>query len=76
MKIVYCVNNLSKIGGLQWVTVSKASALANIPGNLVWLVVTEPKINAFDIDEKVKVVNLNINYYKTTITQKRVKTVI
>ena len=66
MKIVYCVNNLSKIGGLQWVTVSKASALANIPGNLVWLVVTEPKINAFDIDEKVKVVNLNINYYRGT----------
>lgn len=43
MKIVYCLNSIRYIGGIQMVTVVKANALAEIPGNEVYVVVTDNK---------------------------------
>ena len=41
MKIVYCVNSIRYLGGIQRVTVVKANALAEIPGNEVYVVMKD-----------------------------------
>ena len=41
MKIVYCLNSIKGIGGIQRVTVVKANALAEIEGNIVFVIVTD-----------------------------------
>lgn len=33
MKIVYCLNSIRYLGGIQRVTLVKANALADVPGN-------------------------------------------
>lgn len=35
MKIVYCTDTISHMGGIEIVTIAKANALAAIPGNQV-----------------------------------------
>lgn len=65
MKIVYCLNAICYRGGIERVTIAKANALAEIPDNEVWIIVTD---NAFDtaipLSSKVKLVDLKINYYR------------
>ena len=39
MRIVYCLNTISVIGGVEAVSVTKANALAAIPGNKVWMII-------------------------------------
>ena len=43
MKIVYCLNSIRFLGGIQRVTTVKANALADIPGNEVYVVVADNK---------------------------------
>lgn len=65
MRIVYCVNFLWNIGGVEHVTIVKANALAQIAGNEVWIVVvndSHPPMRK--IDERVHVVSLGITDYK------------
>ena len=38
MRIVYCINSLSSLGGRETVTISKASALAQNPSNSIWII--------------------------------------
>lgn len=65
MKIVYCIDSICYLGGIPRITIAKASALANIPDNEVWIVVTDHKKNlVLPINPKVHIVNLNINYYE------------
>ena len=65
MKIVYCTDSICYLGGIQRITIAKASALANIPGNEVWIVVTDNRKDiVLPINPKVHVVNLNINYFE------------
>ncbi len=65
MKIVYCLNSIRYIGGIQMVTVVKANALAEIPGNEVYVVVTDNKDGecVHKLSPKVHLVDLDINYY-------------
>ena len=65
MKIAYCVNSIRYLGGIQRVTAVKANALAEIPGNEVYLVVTDNKEGQeiHELSRKVHLVDLDINYY-------------
>ena len=38
MKIVYCTNTLSSVGGIETVTITKANCLARNPCNSVWII--------------------------------------
>lgn len=66
MKIVYCLNSISEIGGIARVTVAKANALAEIPSNEVFICVSDHKDNELSkqLSPKVKLIDLNIDYYK------------
>lgn len=65
MKIVYCLNSIRYLGGIQRVTVIKANALADIDGNEVYVVVTDNKEGVFTepLSPKVHLIDLDINYY-------------
>lgn len=73
MRIVYCINSLSQNGGLERVTVAKSSALAIIPGNHVWIITTKPGTYLFNLDNRVTLINLNINYYEGTSGYSRLR---
>lgn len=65
MKIVYCTDSISYVGGISRVTSCKASALADIEGNEVYIVVTDNKKGpAFPLNPNVKIIDLNINYFE------------
>ena len=65
MKIVYCLNSIRYLGGIQIVTVVKANALADIPGNEVYLIVTDNKVgnDLHELSPKVHLIDLDINYH-------------
>lgn len=64
MKIVYCATNIYLVGGMETSTIAKANALANIEGNKLWIIVTDSKREpVMPVDEKVQVVNLDVNYF-------------
>ena len=67
MKIVYCLNSIRGLGGIQKVTVVKANALAEIYGNEVYIIVTDnwkEHVLVEEISPKVHFINLEVNYYK------------
>ena len=66
MKIVYCLNSIRYLGGIQRVTVVKANALAEIEDNEVYIIVTDNKNGVITepLSPKVHLIDLNINYYK------------
>lgn len=65
MKIAYCLNSIRYLGGIQKVTVIKANALAEIPENEVYIIVTDNKEGVLlePLSPKVKLIDLDINYY-------------
>ena len=65
MKIAYCANSIRYLGGIQRVTVVKANALAEIPGNEVYILVTDNKAGPeiHKLSPKVHLIDLDINYY-------------
>ena len=65
MKIVYCTDSICYLGGIQRITIAKASALANVSGNEVWIIVTDNrKEPVLPLHPKVHLINLNINYFE------------
>ncbi|MBM6807295.1 glycosyltransferase family 4 protein [Bacteroides caecicola] len=67
MKIVYCLNSIRGLGGIQKITLIKANALAEIAGNEVYVIVTdnwEKHVLTQEISPKVHFINLGVNYYK------------
>lgn len=54
------------MGGIQRVTVTKANALADVPGNEVYVVVTDNKVGAIvqPLSPKVHLIDLEINHYE------------
>lgn len=66
MKIVYCLNSIRGIGGIQKVTVVKANALAEISDNEVYVVVTDNKggVLTEPLSPKVHLIDLDVNYYQ------------
>ncbi len=65
MKIVYCLNSIRGFGGIQKVVIVKANALAEMPGNEVYLVVTDHKKGTLHepLSDKVHLIDLHIDYY-------------
>ena len=66
MRITYCLNSISCVGGIEIVTIVKANALADIIGNEVFIVVTDCsncENNISLLSPKVKLIDLSINYY-------------
>ena len=65
MKIVYCLNSIRYLGGIQRVTISKANALADISGNEVYILVSDNKdgMQTQSLSDKVNLIDLGINYY-------------
>ena len=66
MKIVYCLNSIRYLGGIQRVTVVKANALAKIDDNEVYIIVTDSKNGVITepLSSKVHLIDLDINYYE------------
>lgn len=67
MKIVYCLNSIRYLGGIQRVTIVKANALAEIEDNEVFLIVTDNDRKALittPLSDKVTLIDLQINYYE------------
>ena len=83
MKIVYCTDSVNHLGGIQRVTTVKASALAAIAGNEVYIVTAEGRGKSiFPLDSRVKTIDLDVRYYddgwkskwhliRSTITKRR-----
>ena len=66
MRIIYCLNSISCVGGIETVTIVKANALADIIGNEVFVVITDKDCRAntvLQLSPKVKLIDLDINYY-------------
>ena len=65
MKIVYCLNSIRGLGGIQRVTIAKANALSEVEGNEVYVVVTDNKneTQVAELSPNVHLVDLNINYF-------------
>ena len=65
MKIVYCIDSIAGIGGIQRVTVSKANALSSVPGYTVWIVVADNSgESCFPLSGSVHFMYLAVNYYE------------
>ena len=65
MKIVYCTDSICYEGGLQRTTLIKANALAEIPTNTVYIIVTDNKKESIiPLNPQIKLVDLNINYFE------------
>lgn len=79
MKIVYCINNIRILGGVERVTVVKANALAELPGNEVYIVVHTDD-HTLEYTEapspKVKVVNLDVDFFSDGMPRSKVSYVI
>ena len=59
MRIVYVADSIRRIGGIQRVTVAKANALAELPGNDVWILVADISgEQVYGLSPLVKVVDL------------------
>lgn len=65
MKIVYCLNSIRYLGGIQRVTIVKANALADRPENEVYIIVTDNEKGLFveSLSPKVYLIDLAVNYY-------------
>ena len=64
MIIVYCIDSIHGIGGIQRVTLAKASALAEIECNEVWILFADHSgVRYYPISSSVHTVDLDINYY-------------
>jgi len=73
MKIVYAINSIRGLGGIQKVTILKANALADISQNEVYIIVTDDWKNhplMHILSPKVRFINLKINYYKSDYKSK------
>lgn len=78
MKIVYCLNSIRGLGGIQRVTIVKANALAEIDGNEVYIVVSDNKNGSevAKLSDKVHLVDLDINYYDGDRNRSKISNII
>ena len=65
MTIVYCIDSIHGVGGIQHITLIKASALAEINQNMVWIIYADDSGKlCFPLSDKVHTIDLGINYYE------------
>lgn len=64
MKLVYSLNSICTRGGIEMVTLTKANALADMPDNEVYLVVTDHRSSPMiPLHPRIKLINLKVDYY-------------
>lgn len=65
MKIVYCINSIRETGGAERITVTKANALVKIPGNRVYIVLSEKLYDGstLGLSPNISLMTLNVNYH-------------
>lgn len=65
MKIVFCINSISNFGGMERVLLEKANYFVEKYNYDVFIVTTEDKNKEtfFEIDSKIKIKNIEVNYY-------------
>lgn len=63
MNIVYCTDIVYELSGVDVTTITKANALAEIPGNRVWIVVSGNPKSLMHRLKKVSVIEVNVRYY-------------
>lgn len=68
MRIVFCINSVSLLGGMEIVTLVKANGLAKIPGNKVWIVITDVVGDPLIPLEGVHLINLDVRYYDRNVS--------
>lgn len=66
MRIVYCLNSIRYLGGIQRVTIAKANALADISDNEVYIIVSDNRegLIVHPLSPKVHLIDLDVNYYQ------------
>ena len=64
MKIVYCTDTISRMGGIEIITIAKANALAAIPGNQVWVALSDNRYPAIMKLQNVSVLDLAVHYFE------------
>lgn len=64
MKIVYCLDSIYQLSGMDIVTMTKAEALAMIPGNQVWVVAASNPRSLVHRMKHASMIDLNIHYYE------------
>lgn len=64
MRIVYCIDTIDRLGGIEQITIAKVNALARIDGNDVWLVLANNGEAARTKLKNVSVIDLEIHYYE------------
>lgn len=66
MRIVYCLNSIRYLGGIQRVTIAKANALADISDNEVYIIVSDNRGGRIvhPLSPKVHLIDLDVNYYQ------------
>lgn len=64
MRIVYCISDIRNSGGMERITIDKANYLCENLGYEVFIITTdsEDKESFYTLSNKVKRINLNINY--------------
>ena len=62
MKIVYFLDSIGRLGGMEMITITKANVLARIPNNQVWIIVASGKESPLLPLENVSVVYLDVHY--------------
>ena len=63
MNIVYCTDIVYELSGVDVTAITKANALAEIPGNRVWIVVSGNPQSLTHRLKKVSVIEVNVQYY-------------
>lgn len=77
MRIVFCLNDISLVGGIERVTIVKANALAAMEGNEVWIFTALSQGRTiYNIDERVRIINLMVDYYKDDWKKNRLQQLI
>lgn len=64
MKIVYCIDTIDRLGGIEQITIAKVNALARICGNEMWLVLANNGESTRTRLKNVSVIDLEIHYYE------------
>ena len=63
MKIVYCLNDITRLGGVEIITMRKVGYLARIPGNRVFLAITEEMGEVPEqLSPLVSLIDLHVRY--------------
>ena len=63
MKIAYCIDSVTAMGGIERITIAKANALADMEGNDVYIMVAyHHKDPIFPLNPKINLVVLDVDY--------------